>query len=182
MGCRFLKVRVMKKLVFLVLMFAGVAEAQVRELNLAHPSLTVDTAAYASGDTIGGLLSISDISCPGEMFEITGIQTIDDAGQSITRDFTFFKSQPSGTFTDNQPTAPTKADLILAAPPVQIASTDCFTYSGKAICSVSSLASSGRSTALFNTRRKLWLAITTRGADDFVLNSDFALKLFIRCL
>jgi hypothetical protein len=174
----------MKKLIAILLLLVGTANAQVREVLI---SPTVDTAAYASGDTVGGLQTISVTSCTGPLFEIIGIATIDDAGQSNTRDFTFFKPSstglaPTGTFSDNNATAPTKADLLLASPPVQIASTDCFVFSGKAICSIGSLASPIATGVTFDSRRKYYLAVTTRAADDFVTNADFFVKLFIRCL
>jgi len=154
------------------------ANAQTREISVEP---TVDTAAYASGDTVGGLITISGISCPGEMLEVSGIKTVDNAGQSTTRDFVFYKTQPTGTFTDNAATAPTKADLIAASPPIQVKSTDCFVFSGKSICSLSSLSSQIRSSVLFNSQRRIWLTVTTRGADDFVLATDFSIQLYLRC-
>ena len=174
----------MKKLLPIILLIASVAEAQVREILI---SPTVDTAAYASGDTIGGLQTVSTSSCPGPAFEIVGIETVDDAGQSITRDIKIYKptatdTAPSGTFTDNNATAPSKTDLINSAPAVQIASSDCFVFNGKSTCSIGSLASPAFSGVTFDSRRKFYLAVTTRGADDFVTDSDFYIKLFIRCL
>lgn len=174
----------MKKLILFLLLAATTAEGQVREILI---SPTVDTAAYASGDTIGGLQTISTVACPGPAFEVVGIETVDDAGQSITRDFKFYKptatgAAPGGTFTDNLATAPTRTDLINSSPTVQIASTDCFVFSGKSTCSLSSLSSAAISGVTFNSRRRFFLAVTTRGADDFVTTADFYIKLYINCL
>lgn len=67
------------------------------------PTVTGDTNAYASGDNVGGLLTLTDVVSPSRPYGIIrGVTIINDTVSASTPfDVFFFNANPSGTTISN---------------------------------------------------------------------------------
>lgn len=170
----------MKKLFLAVLLFPVAASAQV-ETRLISASPTVEAAAYASGDVVGGLVTITNAcSARSNRGEIRGVTVFDKAAQGIDLDLIVFSSNPTGTtFTENAAFDPADADLSKIAAVIPVTTHKAFSDNGvsqaKNIsyafeCTVGSFPNGGT----------LYTTIVARGTPTYASTSDltFRIELF----
>lgn len=69
---------------------------------------TVDTSAYATGDVIDGIQTLTGIGASHRF--LTHIVIVDQDGEKVQIDFFFFNALPTGTYTDNDAFAVNSAD------------------------------------------------------------------------
>lgn len=86
-----------------IFVFATAALADPLNVTFISQSPTVDTSAYASGDTIGAKMTFTGVCSMGKQrAQILGVQILDKAKQSADIDVVLFNtSAPGGTYTDN---------------------------------------------------------------------------------
>lgn len=136
-----------------------------------------DTAAYASGDVMGGKLEINLSSFgSNRAFEIDNIQMHDKSGQVKPMDLLIFDADPSAsTFTDNGAIAIHATDKPKLVAVVE----------GGAFVAVTSTKAIWRSAAktgirVLPTAKKLFLVLVSRGTvADLVAADDISIGLDI---
>ena len=95
------------------------------------PITTTNGTAYASGDNIGGILSIANAvrNTAGTGF-ICDLQIVDINNQRPTVEIDFFTSSPTGTYTNDAAQSFATADALLYLGKVNVATADYTTQSG----------------------------------------------------
>jgi len=138
--------------------------------KIVTPTITVDTAAYAAGDSIGGKITLTDaMRVSGGTGVLSGITLIDRANQKPALEIFLFESDPSaGTITDQSAFVFSTDDTKVIAK-VVVATTDWTTINSKA---VADLANLNRVVAASGSKN-LYAAIVATGTPDFVASTDF---------
>ena len=130
--------------------------------------VTVQAAAYATGDLVGGKLTLtSPISNLGGM--IQSVVITDLAKQSIAKDVVFFDTDPSGTtFTENSALDIDDTDLlnVIGIAPVN----NWFGFSDNSIGQALNLAIPFQGGTLY-------AAIVERGAPTYASTSDLTIRV-----
>ena len=140
--------------------------------------IVCQAAAYATGELVGGLLTISAIH--GEVAGsdpkfggglIQSVLITDLAKQSVNKDVVFFDTNPANTtFTENAAFDPADADLVDILGVAQI--TTWVDFNDSSIGQALNLAIPFSNTALY-------AAIVERGAPTYVSTSDLTLRVGI---
>lgn len=141
-------------------------------VRTATASPICDTAAYASGDLIGGKLTLQVDKNNGV------IQTLvltDAANQKTATDVIFFVSDPSATtFTDQAALDIADADLKKIAGRVSVAATDYVSYADNAEATVNpSFAFQ------LTSGTTLYACLVTRGAPTYAAATDLQLRITV---
>lgn len=150
--------------------------AQSQESATLEVDVTVEAAAYAAGDLIGGKLSITVppwAAGGGAGFLIQSVAVVDQAKQSAALDVLFFNEDPSATtFTENAPLDVADGDMGKI---VGFASLSVYTaLNDNSFGLIGNLAlpcvlAAGGST--------LYAAIVSRGAPTFAATTDVKLRI-----
>ena len=142
-------------------------------LWIIEQGVTVEAAAYATGELVGGKLTLSG---PSTHFGglIQSVVITDLAKQSVDKDVVFFDTDPSNTtFTENSAFDPDDTDLLNKIGVVQVL--DWFAYndssSGQAINLAIPFIVDGGSA--------LFAAIVERGAPTYAGTSDLSIRVGI---
>lgn len=143
-------------------------------------SNTIDVApvcdisgVYASGDVIGGKLTLSDVAkLSGGVGTIMSIAIADKAKQNAALDIVIFNGEP-GSFTDQAPFDPSDADLLKMAGVISILASDYASFNDN---SLATLAAIGLG---FNVDSgdDLFAAVVSRGTPTYVSTSDLQIRL-----
>lgn len=127
----------MKKLLAFIAILAlpGLAHAQTQSIltKFVQAAPTVDTSAYAAGDTVGSLMTFTNICEPKtKRGQLLGVKVFDKSATAADIDLVLFNTDPtgSGTFTDNAAFDPNDALLPNIAAYVAIATHKSFSDNG----------------------------------------------------
>ena len=157
----------------------------LNETKFSAVALTVDTAAYASGDCVGGKLqftgALADNSRSGLITSVRMSNLANAVSQSIQYSLLIFDSDPTATtFTDNVALDVADADLTRVVAVIDIPTSALFTLADNNVHYVSGLSVPVRanSTSLTGT---LFGALVARGAADFDAATDINIQLAISC-
>lgn len=133
------------------------------------PSITVDTAVYAAGDTVGGIVTLTGaVRVSGGSSLLHSIHILDRSNQKPTGSILLFNANPAAaTATDNNAFVYSTDDLKQVAR-IPVASGDYVSVNSKASAGLTNLgrmvkAASGTS---------LYAVFVTDGAPDFVAGTD----------
>ncbi len=138
---------------------------------------TVDTAVYASGDTVGGKLTLTSICrASGQAVTVTALTGVDEGNQKPTGNLLIFDADPSAsTLTDNAAFVLHTNDSAKVIGRINIASSNWVTVGAAAHLLVSNvglvLTPASGST--------LYAAFVTDGAPDMVGTDDLLFVLHI---
>lgn len=161
----------------------GASENHIGEVGgrtlFVRPAITVDTAAYAAGDTIGGIVTVTGaVRASGGTGIIQQIVLTDLANQKPALEIRFFDANPAaGTYTDNNATVLHATDQAKALGRITVATSDWLTTGSIATCTLRNIglgikAASGTS---------VFMVITAGGtsAPDFAAATDLLLLLVV---
>ena len=137
------------------------------------PTITVDTAAYAAGDSIGGKITLSNaMRESGGTGVLSGLMLIDRSNQKPALEIFLFDSDPSAaTITDNAAFVFSTDDLKVIAK-IVVASTDWTTINSTATAELANLNRMVKASG----SRNLFAAIVATGAPDFVASTDLQIR------
>lgn len=170
---------------FFTLAFCGTAFGQspgYRDVKFVSVTPTVDTSIYAAKDCIGGLMTFSTSVCgPVKHGYVTAAMVSDKSDNAVEYDLLCFKSSPAGTFTDQAATDPADADLLLALPVINLASTDHFSFNDNGVSSLAGLKSQVWSASTGSTPGNIYCALVSRGTPTYAAASDVTVTLAIAC-
>ena len=138
---------------------------------------SVDTAIYASGDLIGGKLTIP----APDKGKIVSVRLVDQAAQSAAIDLTLWASDPAGTtFTDNAALDVADADMAALIGVVPIAAADYDVFSDNRVATVSGYGLVYGSLAKGqNGGFAMYGALVSRGTPTYVAATDLHLSIGI---
>jgi len=137
---------------------------------------TIDTAIYASGDSIGGLITLTNAAyaLTGSGF-ISYITIADKDREGADIDVVFFTSNPSATtFTNNAALTINDADLVKIACVVNVTTDAIFVDNG-----VSYVSSANCPFDLGYNNTTLYAALVSRGTPTYTSTSDLTLRVGI---
>ena len=144
-------------------------------------ALTVQAAAYASGDLICALIELPNAAeLKGGAGYIVGAVLQDEAAQDVDYDLVLFDSDPSSgsTFTINS--APDVADACLAKA-IGFVNIDTFcTFADNAILRGEPDMPIPFILDVTNGTTSLWALLITRGAPTYAATTDLTLQVWIR--
>jgi len=143
--------------------------------KIISPSITVDTAAYAAGENIGGKLTLTGIV---RIFGGTGaLQSLYVRDTSNTKPaliFTIFNSNPTAaTLTDNA-AAVWSTDVTKIVAQAVVFATDYVSAGG---VSIANIPLGGLIIEEIGVSKNMYMAITSVGVTDFVAATDLAVKI-----
>lgn len=148
-------------------------QSKGKGVNFVSVSPTVGLVAYASGDLIGGKLTITGLSLGEEWGGlIQSVSILDKAKQDANIDVVIFGHNPTGTtFTDNAAFDVADADLSKIIAVISLSSYADF--------STNSLAQKTGLAIPFmtDTGNVLYAALVSRGAPTYVATTDVTLVL-----
>lgn len=145
---------------------------------IARPAITVDTAVYAAGDNVGGVITVTGaVRVSGGTSTLQDMALTDLGNQRAQLEIRFFGANPTaGTYTDNAATVLHATDQAHALGRVTVYLSDWLTNGSIATATLRNIglgmqAEGGTS---------IWMVITTgaiNGAPDYVTASDLSMKL-----
>lgn len=170
----------MKRYVLACLLLPAVAWADPYPSTVCVSATPVaDTAAYATGELIGGKLSF-----PGALRNqtragyVTSVVVLDKAAQAIDLEVELFDQDPTNTtFTDQAAFDPDDADLSKMKTPILLGSTERFSFADNSLHAIGSLsiAIGGNS----SSTSTMYGALIARGAYDGESASDLTVTICI---
>lgn len=138
----------------------------------ATPTLAV-AGTYASGDSVGTLITFTQASTDRDTGVIQHVTLVDLAKQNIAADIIFFSANPSGTtFTDNGALDIADADMSKVIGHVSISSTDYCSLNDNSFATKANIGLVFKLT----TSNTLYAAIVTRGAPTYT-SGDITLEV-----
>lgn len=137
------------------------------------PTITVDTAIYAAGDSIGGKITLTDAMRVSDGSGVlSGLTLLDRSNQKPALEIFIFDSNPTNaTITDQSAFAFSTDDLKVIAK-IVVASTDWTTINSKATAELANLNRVVKASGSAN----LYAAIVATGTPDFVAGTDLQLR------
>lgn len=153
----------MKRLFFILLFIPGIALADATRCVSVTP--TIDTAAYATGDVMGGEMEFANIlKQTYKAGYITSISISDAADNDVDLEVVVFDQDPGAAGSDNAAFDPTDADLKNIRSAQLFGSSNRFSYNDNALLFKGGLSDAvgGHSSA----SRSLWARLVARGAYD----------------
>lgn len=167
-----------KKILFLTLALATVAEARPLQTNFLLVSPTVTAGAYATGQDVGGKQTLTGLTCSETNTGIiVSAEIIDLAKNGVAYDLVFFSTNPSSTtFTDNVALTVNDADMSKIVGIVSYATTDAVAFADNGISYKGSLA-----IPLMSSGQVLYMAVVIRGTATFAATTDVKVRLSFLC-
>ncbi len=137
------------------------------------PTITVDTAAYAAGDSIGGKLTLTNaMRESGGTGVLSGLTLIDRANQKPALEIFLFDSDPSAaTITDNAAFVFGADDFKVIAK-VVVAAADWTTINSKATAELANLNRVVRAVG----SRNLFAAVVATGTPTFAASTNLQIE------
>ena len=173
----------MKKIIAILLLLAGTAQAQI--LTTKHVSVTpvVDTNIYAAKDALSPIMAFTGLTCGKKSAygRITGVTLTDDSDNAVEYDLILFKSVPATAFVANAAFDPSDADLLLMLPVINLASSDHFSFTDNGISSLASLGSYTYALATGGGSATIYGAIVQRGTPTYSATDDVTVTLYYTC-
>jgi len=137
------------------------------------PTITVDTAAYAAGDSIGGKITLTDaMRVSGGTGVLSGITLIDRANQKPALEIFLFDSNPAAATITDQAAFVFSTDDLKVIAKIVVAAADWTTINSKATAELANLNRVVKASGSAN----LYAAIVAGGAPDFVASTDLQLR------
>jgi len=137
------------------------------------PTITVDTAAYAAGDSIGGEITLTDaMRVSGGTGVLSGITLIDRANQKPALEIFLFDSNPAAATITDQAAFVFSTDDLKVIAKIVVAAADWTTINSKATAELANLNRVVKASGSAN----LYAAIVAGGAPDFVASTDLQLR------
>jgi hypothetical protein len=136
--------------------------------------ITVQAAAYATGELVGGKLTIPKAIPEGVTVGIIRtVVLVDQANQKIAKDLVIFRSNPSATtFTENGALDVADADALKIVGVIPIAATDYVSFADNAVATVKpNLAVHA------DDGSTLYACLVERGAPTYVATTDLQMTL-----
>jgi hypothetical protein len=173
----------MKKIIFLSLLIGTSAGAEIQsETRYASATPVIDTSIYAAKDSIGGIMTFSNITCANnKRGRITSVVLSDKSDNAVEYDILTFKTPPAGTFTDQAASDPADADLLIMNPVINLATTDHFSFNDNGVSSLSTLGSNAISASTGSTPGNLYANIVSRGTPTYATAGDLTLTIGWTC-
>lgn len=174
----------MKKLILILLALVGTAQAQARHFETKYVTVTptVTAGAYVAGDSVGDLMTFTNITCSNmQKGQITSVQVTDKSDNAVEYNLVMFKSLPAGTFTNDAAFDPADADLLLMLPVINLATTDHFSFNDNGISSLASLFSNGQGYSTTSLPGIIYASLVTEGTPTYGSTSDISVILGFRC-
>ena len=136
-----------------------------------------DTGIYASGDLIGGKLTLSNVlEMSGGGGVIHSVVVADKAKQNSALDIVIFDSDPSATtFTDQSALTIADADLLKIVGIIPIAATDYRSFADNSCADLKSVGLIVKGSATST----LYACVVSRGTPTYASASDLQLKIKI---
>jgi len=134
---------------------------------------TVTAALYASGNAVGGKITLSDLFPAGSEYDcaITDVVLIDKAAQSVGYNLMFFDADLAGTVTDKTAYAVSAADLLKSQGHLVLSGLVNLGASGGII------TQSNIYKRLTLTGRSGYAVLVTTGAPTYASTSDILLRI-----
>jgi len=149
------------------------------KMLFVRPAITVDTAVYAAGDTIGGVISLANaVRVSGGSGVLLDLQLTDLGNQKPALEIRFFGANPTnGTYTDNAATVLHATDQAHALGRVSVYTTDWLTTGSIATATIRNIGLGVQA----ESGTMVYMVITAGGtsAPDFVTAADLLLLLTI---
>lgn len=138
---------------------------------------SVDTAIYASGDLIGGKLTIP----APDTGKIVSVRLVDQAGQASVIDLVLWSADPSGTtFTDNAALDVADTDMVALIGVVPIAAADYDTFADNRVATVPNYnLVYGPLAKGQNGGYSMYGALVSRGTPTYAAATDLILSIGI---
>lgn len=169
----------MKKILALIFLLPSLALAQNGNARLVSVTPTIEAAAYATGDVIGGKLTFTNAlqQTVASGYAVSAMIS-DKAAQAVDLDLVLFRQDPSSTtFTENAALDINDADLSKVLGVINFASASRFAFADNSVHYVGSLALpiEGRSsTGMSGT---IYGVLVSRGAPTFASTSDLTITI-----
>ena len=134
------------------------------------------TPAYASGDAVGGKLTLPNaVRLAGGVGIIRSIVLTDKGKQNAAIDVVVFRADPTATtFTDNAALSVADADLLSIAGVVSVAAADYAAFVDNSVAT-----KSGLGLAVNSITTTLYACLVTRGTPTYTASSDLQLTVVI---
>lgn len=138
---------------------------------------TLDTSAYASGDRMGTVMTLTGVfDVPSGAAELTSVTIIDQAGQSAALDILFFTASPTVASADNAAIDISDAEMLAkCVGSVTFAASD---YKATASNSVGTLKNIGlvlqgarNSATTISDSQNLYALLVSRGSPTYAASS-----------
>jgi hypothetical protein len=146
--------------------------------TMMAPAVTTSAGAYTAGDVVGGPL----VCYPGAMLAgngtIANVIVFDNANQKAPLTFLFFKSLPTGTYTDNAAFAWGSADKARLINVIDVGASDYTTLNSAAYLSVVAGAAVQWDDVPNVGIASLYLIIVTTGTPTYAANATTLLPKF----
>lgn len=137
------------------------------------PTITVDTAAYAAGDSIGGKITLTDaMRVSGGTGVLSGITLIDRANQKPALEIFIFDSNPAAATITDQAAFVFGTDDLKVIAKIVVEAADWTTINSKATAELANLNRVVKASGSAH----LYAAIVAGGAPDFVASTDLQLR------
>ena len=137
------------------------------------PTITVDTAAYAAGDSIGGKITLTDaMRVSGGTGVLSGITLIDRANQKPALEIFIFDSNPAAATITDQAAFVFSTDDLKVIAKIVVEAADWTTINSKATAELANLNRVVKASGSAN----LYAAIVAGGAPDFAAGTDLQLR------
>lgn len=107
----------------------------------ARPTITVDTAAYASLDCVGGIITMASfLANSGGSAKLNSLTLSEAGAQSPALTISLFRATPvGGTYTDNLALATDASDLEDLVAVIDVPATAWKAFGGKTMCTIGGL-------------------------------------------
>lgn len=136
------------------------------------PTITVNTAVYVIGDSIGGKISLPNaVRVSGGASILYSLLLRDVSNQKPTGTLLFFDSDPSAATTTDHAAFLFSTDIAKLVGVVPVASGDWVTINSMGLCPLSNLGRKMKSVAT-----GLWVVFVAAGTPDFVASTDLSAK------
>lgn len=144
----------------------------------AQATPAINTLIYTSGDSLGGLLTLSNICEKSRgIMTVIGLVLSDLGSQSLAVDVIFFSSNPSGTiFTNNSPLDIADADMDKIIGVVNIPTTAYFAFVDNSVAVVRDVNLTIKKSVAWDTRN-VYCHLVARGTPTYTSTSDLTLTV-----
>lgn len=155
---------------------ANISETGRKRAKVFDVRPTISTAAYASGDVIGGLITLTDVvNAIGFGGFVHSITVIDESAQNAAMYFSFFSGEPlASTLTDNAAPVIDGADRDKLLGLVAVAGADYFPMG--AGLSMASVRGAGLTFQVGPTDKALYAVCISAGTPTYAGTNDLIFR------
>lgn len=137
--------------------------------SVVIPTITVDTAAYAAGDTVGGKITLANaVRISGGSSLLYSIHIFDRSNQKPTGNILIFNANPTAATTTDNAAFVYSTDDFKQITRIPVVAADYATVNSKASAGLVNIGRMVKAT----TGTSLYAVFVTDGAPDFVAGTD----------